>query len=397
MILVQENRSFDNLFQGYPGANTQSFGINSKGQKIPLQPIGLETRYEVDHFVNDFLSACDGSPAGQNCKNDGFDQEFAYGKQLPSNPQYAYVSQAETKPYFELAAGYVLADAMFTSQIDASFPSHQYIIAGQAGDSANVPLTKWGCGGGKRDYVNTILADRSLGPTEPPCFNYATIGDELDRKSLSWNYYSVPPAAGNFGWNPYQAIRHILNGPDWKRSMKWPPQRFFHDVKAGRLATVTWISPDQHDSDHPAPYVYPGKNGPEWVANIVNAVGQSQFWNSTAIFVMWDDWGGWYDHVAPPYEDYDGLGFRVPLIVISPYAKRGYVSHVQYEHGSILKFVEDTFGLPRLAASDARANSLMPDCFKFSQPPRPFVPLRTRLTAADFLAQPVDPAPADDE
>jgi phospholipase C len=260
-----------------------------------------------------------------------------------------------------------------------------------------VPLTKWGCGGGKRDYVNTILADRSLGPNEPPCFNYATIGDELDRKSLSWNYYSVPPAAGNFGWNPYQAIRHILNGPDWKRSMKWPPQRFFHDVKAGRLATVTWISPDQHDSDHPAPYVYPGKNGPEWVANIVNAVGQSQFWNSTAIFVMWDDWGGWYDHVAPPYEDYDGLGFRVPLIVISPYAKRGYVSHVQYEHGSILKFVEDTFGLPRLAASDARANSLMPDCFKFSQPPRPFVPLRTRLTAADFLAQPVDPAPADDE
>ncbi len=133
VILVQENRSFDNLFQGYPGANTQSFGINSKGQTIPLQPIGLETRYEVDHFVNDFLSACDGSPAGQNCKNDGFDQEFAYGKQLPSNPQYAYVSQAETKPYFELAAGYVLADAMFTSQIDASFPSHQYIIAGQAG------------------------------------------------------------------------------------------------------------------------------------------------------------------------------------------------------------------------------------------------------------------------
>jgi len=103
---------------------------------------------------------------------------------------------------------------------------------------------------------------------------------------------------------------------------------------------------------------------------------------------MWDEWGGWYDHVPPPYVDYDGLGIRVPLLVISPYAKRNYVSHVQYEHGSILRYVEDTFGLPRLAASDRRANSPELDCFVHARPPRPFKPFPTQLQPTDFISAP---------
>ena len=98
-----------------------------------------------------------------------------------------------------------------------------------------------------------------------------------------------------------------------------------------------------------------GGYGPSWVAALVNTVGKSRYWNSTAIFVQWDDWGGLYDHVPPPFEDYDGLGFRVPLLVISPYAKPNYVSHVQYETASVLHFAEDLFGLGRLAAADRRA------------------------------------------
>jgi phospholipase C len=126
---------------------------------------------------------------------------------------------------------------------------------------------------------------------------------------------------------------------------------------------------------------------------LVNAVGESKYWDSTAIFIFWDDYGGWYDPEPPAYADYDGLGFRIPLLVISPYAKKGFVSHVPYEHGSILKFVEDTFGLARLAASDARANSPAPpegDAFDFSKPPRKFVPIQSPYDRAYFMHQPID-------
>ena len=128
--------------------------------------------------------------------------------------------------------------------------------------------------------------------------------------------------------------------------------------------------------------------GPAWVASVVNAVGQSQFWKSTAVFVFWDEWGGWYDPVPPPYEDYDGLGFRVPLIVISPYAKKNYVSHVQYEHGSILRFAENAFGLGQLSAADARANDPATDCFDFTQKPRTFKSFKTGLPPHYFERRP---------
>jgi phospholipase C len=127
------------------------------------------------------------------------------------------------------------------------------------------------------------------------------------------------------------------------------------------------------------------------VASVVNAVGESKFWDSTAIFVQWDDWGGLYDPVPPPYKDYDGLGFRVPLIVISPYARQNRVSHVQYETASVLRFVEDVFGLAQLSASDARATSPAADCFDFSQQPRKYVPIQSPQDASFFLNQPLDP------
>ncbi len=133
-----------------------------------------------------------------------------------------------------------------------------------------------------------------------------------------------------------------------------PNWKFITDVRAGKLANFTWITPVCADSDHVS---CGGGYGPSWVAALVNTVGKSKFWNSTAIFVMWDDWGGLYDHVPPPYDDRDGLGFRVPLLVISPYAKQNYVSHVQYETASVLRFAEDLWGLDQLAAADRRANS----------------------------------------
>jgi phospholipase C len=128
---------------------------------------------------------------------------------------------------------------------------------------------------------------------------------------------------------------------------------------------------------------------------VVNAVGESPFWKSTAIFLFWDDYGGFYDPEPPALVDYDGLGMRVPLVIISPYAKKGWVSHVHYEHGSILKFIEDRFGLARLAQSDSRAKSPESDCFDFSQPPRQFVPIKSQYDGSYFLHQPLDFRPPD--
>jgi phospholipase C len=395
VIVVQENRSFDDLFQGYPGADTVPSGKESSGKTIALHRVSLARRYVIDHSADAMFAACDGTGKlpGTDCRMDAFDREQSIGG--PRDPQYAYVPHRESKPYFDMAHEWVLSDRTFTSMIDESFVSHQYIIAAQAGSSVDIPfLPQWGCGEGKRNFVETIEAKRVFGEPERPCFDYTTLGDELDAARVSWRFYTSKiddPADGV--WSGYQAIRHIRYGPDWKTDIVTPQKRFLHDVAAGKLAGVTWITPTCEESDHPN---CGGGLGPSWVSSIVNAVGTSRFWNTSAIFVMWDDWGGLYDHVPPPHLDVDGLGFRVPLLVISPYAKRDYVSHVRYEHGSLLKFTEDLFGLPRLAASDARANSPAADCFDFRKPPRAFVPIHAPHDASFFLTRRPDERPPDD-
>jgi phospholipase C len=276
---------------------------------------------------------------------------------------------------------------MFQSQLDESFVAHQYVIAAQAKSSVNLPNLYWGCEGGSNDYVYTVTAQRyPFGPSIAPCFDYQTLGDELDNANLSWRFYasSFGSKASGFDWSGYQAVKHIRYGPDWKKDVISPNWKFITDVRDGKLANFTWITPVCDASDH---VNCPGGYGPSWVAALVNTVGKSTFWNSTAIFVQWDDWGGFYDHVPPPYADIDGLGFRVPLLAISPYAKHGYVSHVRYETASVLRFAEDLFGLGRLAAADTRASSPAADCFDFSQRPRPFVKIAAPLGPKFFMQQ----------
>lgn len=386
VIIVQENRSFDNLFQGYPGADTVPSGKNSSGQTIQLVAVPLETQYVIDHSFAAHKAAYDFG------KMDGFDKEQAFGG--PKNPEYVYVPHSETKPYFDLAKEFVVGDRMFTSHVDESFVSHQYIIAGQAQSAVDLPSGwPWGCDGGPQDMVVTLTQQRTYGKSEVACFDYQTIGDEIDKKGLTWRFYTSLLNGGGGEWSGYQAVRHIRNGPDWAKDVITPQTQFFTDLNAGKLANVTWITPTYPNSDH---VNTGGKGGPQWVSTLVNAIGQSKFWDTSAVFVMWDEWGGLYDHVPPPTVDYDGLGMRVPLLIISPYAKAQYVSHVQYEHGSILRFIEDQFGLGRLAASDARANSPATDAFDFSKPPRKYVPVKTVVDQQYFINQPYDGRPPDD-
>ena len=406
VIIVQENRSFDNLFQNFPGADTQSYGYLSTGEKIALKPFGLETPWDIEHDAPSYFLACDGQGMlpGTKCRMDGFNKESmscgtgGVGQQHCPKPdsQYGYVPASETKPYVAMASQYVLADRMFTSNFDgSSFVSHQYIIAGEASSSVDFPSSVWGCGGGPNDLVATITAKRTYGAKISPCFDNLTLGDELDSAGVSWRYYTSGVSNPSSGiWSAYQAISHIRNGQDWRTDVAAPQTRFFKDVANGALPAVTWVTPTCANSDHAS---CDSNHGPHWVASLVNAIGKSTYWNSTAIFVFWDDYGGWYDHVPPPLTDYDGLGIRVPLIVISPYAKKGYVSHVQYEHGSMLKFVEQRFGLAPLAAADQRANSPANDCFNFMQAPRPFSPIQTSMGPADFMKEPPDLRGPDDQ
>ncbi|MBV8066786.1 MAG: hypothetical protein JO113_02330 [Candidatus Eremiobacteraeota bacterium] len=393
VYIVQENRSFNNLFQGYPGAYTVPYGYDSRGRRIDLVPVKLGAFYDIDHSAQAMFAACHGTGKlpGTDCRMNGFNREFAEGyPRSLKHPQYTYVPQRESKPYFDMAHEGVLADRMFQSQLDESFVAHQYIIAAQAHSAVDLPFY-WGCGGGRYNTIPTITQDRSpYGPAEHPCFNYQTLGDELDQAHLSWRFYATWYGTGSSGggvWSSYQAVRHIRYGPDWKKDVVTPNWKFITDVRHGYLANFTWVTPICDDSDH---VNCPGGYGPSWVAALVNTVGNSKFWHSTVIFIQWDDWGGLYDPVPPPYEDYDGLGFRVPLLILSPYAKRDYVSHKQYETASVLRFAEDLWGLNQLAPADTRAQSPAKDCFEFRRRPRPFVDIPAPLPPKFFIGQPPD-------
>jgi len=239
-----------------------------------------------------------------------------------------------------------------------------------------------------------------------PCFEHPTLSDELDAKGVSWRYYT--PSAGSI-WTGPNAIQHICQaetknghlvcaGSAWS-NVVIPPKRVLTDIAENQLAAVSWVIPTGKNSDHAGTITNTG--GPSWVASIVNAVGNSPYWADTAIFITWDDWGGWYDHVPPPQVRVNcsewGCGYvyglRVPLMVISPYTKSGYISHVNHDFGSILKFIEETFGLGSLGYADALADDLS-DCFNFNQTPLAFHSITAPLGADHFLndtTPPIDP------
>ena len=387
VYIVQENRSFNNLFYGYPGAYTVTEGKDSKGRTIKLQPSKLGAFYDIDHSVEAMIAACHGTGKlpGTDCRMDGFDNEWSDG--AFKHPQYVYVPHDQSQPYFDMAHEGALADRMFQSQLDESFVAHQYVIAAQAAWSADLPSGYWGCEDHEAAQVSMITTQRLVTGYQKACFDYQTLGDELDNANLSWRFYASRYGAGSGNgatWSGYQAVKHIYDGPDWKKDVISPNWKFITDVRKGELANFTWITPVCDDSDHTN---CPDDYGPSWVSALVNTVGKSKFWNSTAIFIQWDDWGGLYDPVAPEYKDRDSLGFRVPLIMLSPYVKHDHVSHVHYETASVLRFAEDLYGLGQLAKADARANSPAGDCFDFSQKPAKFVPIKAPLPPKFFMRQ----------
>ncbi|MGA8574908.1 MAG: alkaline phosphatase family protein [Candidatus Cybelea sp.] len=372
VFVIQENRSFNNLFMGYPGATTATYGYDKQGNTVKLTARRLWSSWDPGHGSHDFFVACDGQGKvrGTKCKMDGWsDQQNP--PYAPKDLAYAYVPQDEIVPYWTIAKQYVLGDETFASNLDGSFVAHQYTVAAYASHAVGFPNGAWGCEGGKGDTLPTLTNERKKGPRIEACFDNPTIASEADAAGITWRSYAGTPDGDGGIWSAYQADRPIYGGADWSADVISPPAQFLTDVASGKLAAITWITPTWETSDHPS---IDAKHGPAWIASVVDAIGESKFWKSTAIFVIWDDWGGWFDPVKPIYKDYDGLGFRVPLLIVSPYAKRGVVTHEPYETASVLRFIEDDFGLAPLAKSDARANdpAADPAAFDFHQRPRAF-------------------------
>jgi phospholipase C len=264
VFIIQENRSFNNFFMGYPGAKTQNYGYDTDGDKIPLHSQDLAQAWDLNHFSEGYFADCDGRGklAGTRCKMDGWNSIGA-GFGAPKNPAYAYVPRSEIKPYWDMAKQYVLADHMFASNLDGSFISHQYAVAAYASEAVDAPQSYWGCDGGPQDTLPTLTEQRTYGAPIVACFNNATIASEADAAGVSWRFYAGSITGDGALWNAYQADSPIYNGPDWTNDVISPPSQFLTDIANGQLANVTWITPTYEDSDHPG---LNSSTGPEWVS-----------------------------------------------------------------------------------------------------------------------------------
>jgi phospholipase C len=373
VFIIKENHSFDSLFGTFPGADGATSGKISTGERLALRRTPDRMPRDLEH------GWADAHLAMNNGKMDQFDLVGS------ANVDGDYLSMtqylmADIPNYWSYAEHFVLADRMFSSLPGPSFPNHLYAIAGQSGGAIDVPThtapgrLNWGCDADSTTTVNVLDANGNL--TDPfPCFDFPTLGDALEAAGVSWSYYAPPEGSVGYIWSAFNAISHIRFGPLWyQRVPDW--SQFITDATNGSLPSVSWLTPDMPVSDHPRSQrgMCAGEN---WTVEQINAVMQGPAWPTTIIVLMWDDFGGFYDHVTPPWIDQFGFGPRVPLIVISPYVKEGVVSHSTYEISSVLQLIEARYNVGPLTNRDAQANSLL-DMFDFSQVPAPplILPLR---------------------
>ena len=421
VVIFQENRTPDNLFHDSKliaaGADIASSGFNSKRDSITLVPTDLATDYDLDHSHKAFVAMYDGG------QMDGADQINVFcamnAKNCPPpNAQFMYVNPSEVEPYFQLAEQYTFGDRMFQTNQGPSFPAHQFIISGTSAPTATSNLFASenltggfiaGCIATPGTTVPLIDPSGAQSTRQYPCYDHPTLTDLLDAKSISWRYYA--PSAGSI-WTGPDAIQHmcapqtqngqlVCTGAAWNNVII-PQTQVLTDIANNQLAAVSWVIPNGRASDHANDN---DGSGPSWVASIVNAIGQSSYWSNTAIIITWDDWGGWYDHVPPPQVLVNCTqwgcgyvyGFRVPLIVVSPYALAAHVTHTPHDFGSILKFIEETFDLPSLGYADAYAANDLSDCFNFNQTPLKFQTIPAALDAEHFLNDRRPPTDPDDD
>lgn len=416
VVVVQENRTPDNLFYAlclqsptlcsttdHAKYDIQTNRWNARyGRLVQPMPEPLNNDYDLGHRHADFLTLCDLRSGGQICRMDGATRNAFY---------YVDNSKGLITPYLVLAQRYGWANFMFQTNQGPSFPAHQFLFAATsaptaAEDAAGIFASEnydgSGCISGKVGKVRLINSNGQEPPdfTTYPCFNHDSLADELEERGATWRYYAS--TAGFPGlWDAPLAINNIcLPDPDHRACN--PGSRFFHDVDATNpsdffkdvaypgcgLKGVTWITPSGANSDHA------GSNkggGPSWVASIVNAIGESQcgFWHNTAIVVLWDDWGGWYDHEPPTFLEFpEGgyqMGFRVPMIFVSAYTAPRTIVNDRLDFGSIARFIEENFGTDSLGFADSRAQNDLRSFYNLAAPEHAFIHIQSPKNIEWFI------------
>ncbi len=392
IFVVKENRTFDTYFGKYPGADGATTGKTIDGKTVPLLPAPDTMHHDITHGFWSGLYSVDGG------RMDGFNT-IAGGQALQG---YVQMSRTSIPHYFDYADRFVLADHFFTSMYGPTYPEHLYTIAAQSNGIVDnkaeaVPTPGHYCDSSSAYTVafppdlaqavrekimrleNHIVDQSPFAMTQiekylisiRDCFNIKILPDELQRAGISWKFYSDP-------WFPIgdimRAIKHVRYGPEWSHVV--PSESFLTDIEKGHLPKVSWVNPPTAYNEHPS---QPHRDqsacaGENWTVQMMNELQDSPYWRHTAVIVVWDDFGGFYDHVKPPQYDIMGLGARVPELFMSPWTARGTnrlggkVDHHVYEFSSVLRFIEEVFHLPAMTQRDRQADPLT-GAFDFSKPP----------------------------
>jgi len=358
VFIMKENRTFDHYFGMLPGVDGATTGTTSNGQVVPLSHLGSPS--QLDNLCNSWDCAIE---AVDNGKMNRFDLIDA-----GTLNAYTQLDEQDISNYWAYAHHFVLADRYFTSVHGPSLPNYFYAIAAQSGgviDDGSHFGSGVACDGSPAEVV-TVIDSKGNRTMESPCFDFQTLADRLEQAGISWKYYGDSP-------NIFSTIKHIRDSPMWTEKFA-PGAQFVTDAEKGKLPAMTWLFAPAVANEHPPESPCEGEN---WTVQVLNAVMRGPAWNSTVVFITWDDFGGLYDHVPPPQLDQFGLGPRVPLLIVSPYSKPGHISHTIYEHSSILKFVETRYGLQALTKRDSAASNML-DSFDFTQPPQAPLVLQTR-------------------
>ncbi|HZT95219.1 MAG TPA: alkaline phosphatase family protein [Chloroflexota bacterium] len=370
VIIVRENHSFDNLFGRFPGAvgsTTAMVGSNRvKLTKTPNQLLkdlghgGQSALVAVNHGkMNQFRLVLNAIQNGQDVADSQYRK-----KQIPN--------------YWAYASRYTLADHFFSTILASSFPNHLVTVSGQAANTVNNPqdlgnLRSWGCDANSTAKVYWYYKHKS--GYKKPCFTFKTLVDEANAAGVTWKYYAPQYGSWGYIWSTLDEFKQVRYSTQWKTNVV-PYQQFLVDAEQNHLPALSWLTTALKYSDHPPAPICESEN---WVVNQVNAVTRSPAWPHTVIVLAWDDFGGFYDNVAPPHKSKYLLGPRVPAIIISPFARPHYVDHMQFDFRSIVKFVETQYNLPKEAKYNRKGVNSIGAMLDMTQKPAPGLILKDRV------------------
>jgi len=371
IIIIKENRSFDNIFGLYPGADGTRFAREGE-RRVAMAETPDTLSHDIAHGGVTAIQAIDDG------KMDRFYQ-IPYAHQGGVDVGDSEFWPRDVPDYYAFANRFTLADHFFSNVLAPSFPNHMALITGQSFNLVDNPrhfgkIATWGCDGASTSRAPWSYQGESGAIF--PCFNVPTLADEVNAAGDTWRYYAS--SIGHFGyvWSTLDAIKHIRDSPQWHTNVLRPKQ-FVSDVQNGRLPALTWLTPPLADSEHPPESECVGEN---WTVEQIDAVMRSPEWTSSVIVLLWDDFGGFYDHVPPPRRSIYRLGPRVPVLVISPWSRSHFIDHRTYDFSSVVKFVENQYHLRHLMTYDRSVDGIG-GMLDFKQKPLPPLVLKPRTCA----------------